>query len=224
MLFRLRYEWAGAFRDLEELVPDAVRDDQHTLAFRATIPFGLWGTINVLRIDLPYVIRTPSGEEGLNPASLLDLLIFDLGWGKLGVGPLAALLPRAAGEGVAFQLGAAVGLVSIVGDWAFGGLNQNAFGEATALTLLRPFVSYTPLEWLTFSTPDANFVFDWRELRWTNLPLGLQVNVVAPLERNPLVFQLSADYNFRDLAGTREWRITAGVVLTVIGGGTRPMG
>jgi hypothetical protein len=215
MQFRLRYEWNAGFHRLEEAVPDAVRDDQHGLILRATVPFDLYGLINVLRLDVPYQLLTPTDEEGVNQVVLLDLLVFQLDWGRVGVGPVMTLLPLR--EDAAFAGGPAVGFVTVLGPWLLGALNQNLFGEETALSLLRPVLAVTPLDWLTISLAQSDFVWDWRALHWTSLPLGLRANAVARFAGRAMVFGVGGSYDFRELPGTPQWTIRVDLSLVVPG-------
>ena len=65
-------------------------DEAWSFRFRPVIPFEALGKPNILRATMPYQIGG-RGDEGFEPISLFDLMVFNENWGRWGVGPVMTL-------------------------------------------------------------------------------------------------------------------------------------
>jgi hypothetical protein len=190
--------------------------DDHRTVFKIqpVVPFKIWGLPNVLRIILPYQL-SGLGREGLNDVSVFDIAVVPVSsTTKLAIGPVfqfsagGSSNPAKAAGGPAFGV-----VVQVTKKLSLGVFNQNLFGDELAASQLQPIVAYQLGAGWSLSAGDLQFTFDWRETRWTNIPLGVQLGAVYPIFGQPIRFFVGPQYNVRQLQGTDEFRVSAGITL-----------
>jgi len=207
------YEWTLDHYDGEGAEP--AEGDSHTLIFRAVIPFPAWGATNVLRLSIPYELSTSDGD-GLGATQLLDLVVVEQSWGRWGAGAVANLVPAESAEETGpFQLGPALGIVATAGDWTLGLLNQNLLGEHAQLSLLQPILGYEILPSLSVSIGELEIVWDWEAGKLEALPVGVQLNLVLPVLKQPVRFSANPQLNLIDEPGHERWSVIFGFALLV---------
>lgn len=207
----LLYEWTFDHYDPEGA--EAEEADSHTFTFRPVIPFPAWGSTNLLRLSLPYELSTSEGD-GLGPTQILDLVVVEQSWGRWGAGAVVNLAPAGSAEGP-FQLGPALGAVGTVGDWTLGILNQNLLNEHAQLSLLQPILGYEVLPSLSVSIGELEIVWDWEAGKLEALPIGVQLNVVVPVLKQPARFSANPQLNLIDEPGVERWSVIFGFALLV---------
>ncbi|HEX6039636.1 hypothetical protein [Longimicrobium sp.] len=189
-------------------------DDENETDLQVAVPFLAFGAGNILRVTIPYRASTPEGRDGLGDVSVFDVVIVPAGGVRLAIGAVASFgTPK--GPGVdTYAMGPALGIVVPAGRWTAGVFNQNLFsGDDIATSQLQPVLAYTVDEHLSLALGDLQYTVDWNEGRFVNVPLGLQVNYVTALARQPLRLFVNPQYNLRDEPGSRKWTLTAGVAL-----------
>ena len=189
------------------------------LRFQPVIPFQAWGWNNILRIQAPYQ-TSGLGPEGLNEITIFDLVLVDEAWGRWGVGPVLQLAEGASGRDAQFGIGPALGGVYGVNpDLNVGLFNQNLFGDDLAVSSFQPIVAYQLGNGWALATGDLQFVFDWHDGRWAQVPLGFQLGVVRPILGQPMRFFVNPQWNLVDREGTFDSRILIGMTLIAPTGG-----
>jgi hypothetical protein len=190
--------------------------DSHRTVFKVqpVVPFRLWGLANILRVILPYQL-SGLGSEGLNDVSLLDIAVLPVSsTTKLAIGPVFQFSSGASSNPAKVAGGPALGVIVQVGkSLTLGVFNQNLFGNELAASQLQPVVAYQLGAGWSLSAGDLQFTFDWRDTRWTNVPLGAQLGAVYPIFGQPIRFFVAPQYNVRRAAGTDEFRVSAGITL-----------
>lgn len=212
----LLYEWTLDHYGAEEA--GLAEDDGHVLTFRPVIPFSAWGAINILRLSVPYEIDTASGSEGLGATQIFDLVVVEQSWGRWGVGAVVELAPDAAAgseEESPFQLGPALGAVGSLGEWTLGVFNQNLLSEDAQLSLLQPILGYAISPWLSVSIGELEIIWDWEAGELEAMPIGAQLNVVAPVLGQPLRLSVNPQLNLIDEPGLERWSMIFGLALIV---------
>lgn len=207
----LLYEWTLDHYDPEG--PEPPEGDSHTLTFRPVIPFPAWGALNILRLSVPYELSTTDGD-GLGSTQLLDLVVVEQSWGRWGAGAVVNLAPAESAEGP-FQLGPALGIVGTLGEWTLGLLNQNLLGEHAQLSLLQPILGYEILPSLSVSIGELELTWDWEAGKLEALPIGVQLNVVAPVLKQPVRLSVNPQLNLIDEPGVERWSVIFGFALLV---------
>ena len=76
MAFNFQGLYTGGFHGQSKLP-----DDSWTLQFRPVIPFKAFDHPNILRLTVPYHL-SGRGDEGFEPVSLFDLVVFNESWGR----------------------------------------------------------------------------------------------------------------------------------------------
>lgn len=208
----LLYEWTLDHYDGEGAEPS--EGDSHTFTLRPVIPFSAWGATNILRLSLPYELDSASSSDGLGATQILDLVVVEQSWGRWGAGAVVNLAPAGSAEGP-FQLGPALGAVGTVGEWTLGVLNQNLLNEHAQLSLLQPILGYEILPSLSVSIGELEIVWDWEAGKLEALPVGVQLNLVVPLLKQPVRFSANPQLNLIDEAGVERWSVIFGFALLV---------
>jgi hypothetical protein len=187
------------------------------LSFRPVIPFKAFGAAHILRLTMPYQL-SGRGQEGLKDVTLFDLVVFNQGWGRWGVG-LVATMSTSDTAPDDFALGPAIG-----GVWQYskrlnlGLFNQNVFAGETSVSQLQPIVAYQLGSGWSLAAGDLQWVYDWEGGRWVSLPIGLQLGKVTQVAGQAMRFALNPQYNLRDLDGAEEWSVALTIALLVPGG------
>lgn len=193
-----------------------VDGDHNEVDLQVGIPFKAFGAANILRVILPYQTHTPSGVHGLGDVSVFDIVVIRTGFGKLAAGAVASLgVPK--GEGAdTYAMGPALGVVMASGKWTYGLFNQNLFsGDDIALSQLQPILAYTVNPHVSLALGDLQYTVDWNEGGFVLVPLGMQLNVVTALARQPVRLFVNPQYNLQDEPGSRKWFVTGGLALIV---------
>jgi hypothetical protein len=190
--------------------------DDHRTVFKIqpVVPFRIWGLPNILRVILPYQL-SGLGPEGLNDVSLFDIAVLPVSAvTKLAIGPVFQFSSGASSNPAKVAGGPALGVIVQVGKkLTLGVFNQNLFGNELAASQLQPIVAYQLGAGWSLAAGDLQYTFDWRGTRWTNIPLGIQLGAVYPIFGQPIRFFVGPQYNVRQLQGTDEFRVSAGVTL-----------
>ena len=180
------------------------QDDRWEFQFQPVIPFEALGRPNIFRATIPYQLGG-RGDEGFEPISLFDLLVFNQKWGRWGLGPLMTIdTTGEAPDEVA--LGPAIGGVWRVNKKLnLGVFNQNVFWDDTAVSQLQPVIAYQLGQGWSLSAGDLQFVYDWKRDRWVNVPVGFQLGKVIKLGKLPVRLSVNPQYNLIDDAGLPKW-------------------
>ncbi len=205
MSFGIQGNYTGFQGDLPSESSDAFQ-----LTFQPVIPFTLFDTANIFRLNLPYQ-TDGRGDEGFGQISFLDVFLISQDWARLAVGPLMTIDPTGTAPD------------SITGGFAFGGVKpihkrlnvgiftQNLLGGETAVTQIQPILAYQLGNGWSLSLGDLQYAYDWEASRWTNVPIGWQVGMVTKLGNQPARFFINPQYNLRNRDGLTEWSVTGGV-------------
>lgn len=188
--------------------------DVQVFQFRPTIPFVAWGQVNLLRVSVPYNFE---GEDapGLGDVQMFDLVVFKEDWGRWGIGPSVRLVPNADGGGSTFLAGPAGGAVSKTDGWTFGFLIQNFLSDGESQSRIQPILAYKLNDNWAVNIGESEFRYRWDESRWTQLPLGTQLNNISTLWGQKVQFFVNPQYNFVRDSNTSGWTIFVGLTLLV---------
>lgn len=210
----LRYQYGG------ETTTDGVKDDDRANAlgggfgvgyefkFQPVVPFRAWGISNILRAGIPYQVDGP-GDEGPKSVTIFDLFVLPQSWGRFAFGPVMSLAESASSAESKFAIGPAVGFMKPISKTLNAGLfNQNLFAASVGLTQIQPIVAYQLGHGWALSAGDLQFTYDWERDEWVLLPLGFQIGVVRRVAGQPMRFALNPQYNFKDIEGAEQFKIT----------------
>jgi hypothetical protein len=191
-----------------------IKDKQNEADVQLGIPLKFLGRSNILRVTIPYLTSSPSGNRGLNDVALFDIMLFPQKWGTPVVGVVANFGVNR-GPGIdTFAVGPAVGAVLKKGKWTYGVFNQNLFSAGdVATTQIQPIIAYTVNKKISVAFGDQQFTYDWKQDRFVLLPVGFQVNYIALFGKQPVRFLFGPQYNFQNESGARKWTITTGFAL-----------
>ena len=191
-------------------------DRQNDLLFQAGIPHVLLNMPNIFRISVPYVTSQPAGERGLGDVEILDIFLYQKGWGTLALGGVLGVGTNK-GPGVdTMSIGPAIAAVLRKGKWTYGVFNQNffSFGDISR-TQIQPILAYTLNEKVSFAIGDAQYAVDWNEGRIINVPLSAQINYIGRIQSQPVRFFFNSQYNAVNEPGTRKWTLSIGAAVIV---------
>lgn len=208
MSFRFRESWNWP-------VQNSNRDRQE-FQFRPTIPFRAWDQVNILRVTVPYNVQGP-GAPGLKDVTVLDLVVFEEEWGRLGVGPVVRMTPQDGRDTGNFQLGPAIGAVSEDQHWTVGVLMQNFFADNVGETRIQPILAYKLDDQWAIGVGEFEFRYDWENGEWIQVPLGIQVDYITDLWGQKTQFFINPQYNFESDATNSGWTIFLGMSFLVPG-------
>jgi hypothetical protein len=181
--------------------------------FQPVVPFRVWGISNILRVGIPYQVDGP-GDEGLKSVSIFNLFVLPQSWGRLAFGPVMSLAESASSAKSKFAIGPAVGFMKPISRRLNAGLfSQNLFAAHVGLTQIQPIVAYQLGHGWALSAGDLQFTYDWERDQWVLLPLGFQIGVVRPIAGQPLRFALNPQYNFKDIDGAEQFKLTFTVTI-----------
>lgn len=178
-------------------------DEALVFQFRPVIPFEFLGHPNILRATIPFQSCGRS-DEGFGPISLFNLFVLNQSWGRWGLGPVMSIdttddLPDE------FAIGPAVGFVWQVNKkFSCGLFSQNIFAGDTAVTNIQPVISYQLGDGWSLSAGDLQFSYDWENVRWLNVPVGMQLGKVVKLGGLPSRFAINPQYNLQNDRGLSE--------------------
>jgi hypothetical protein len=187
------------------------------LTFKPVIPFTLLGLKNLLRLTLPYDISTPQHESGQAAVQLVNLVVFDYPWGRWGAGFDTNSEPLGPGD-QRFQLGPAGGIVGRSGRWMYGFLGQNYLGPNSYKSWLQPILACHVAEAIALSLGDMQIIYDWKKGLFTQVPVGLQLDLTPKLFGQPIHLFANALYNPQNYPGSYIWRVVLGFASLVPGG------
>lgn len=192
--------------------------DEHgfELTFRPVIPFRAWGAPNILRVTIPYQLDG-RGDDRLGDVTVFDLVVFEQGWGRWGLGPIASFAsdPKAPDDAA---FGPALGAVARVrDDLNLGLFSQNLFASDTAVSQLQPIVAWQLGDGWALSAGDLQFTYDWERSRWLSVPLGFQLGVVRPVAGQPMRFAVNPQVNLLNRDGLEEWSVAVTITLLAPG-------
>jgi hypothetical protein len=195
-----------------ELFPSywTTRGSQQEFTLKPIIPFRLLGRQNVLRLTLPYDITTPQNTRGNAAMQTVGLMLFDYWWGRWVVGISTNSEPLSSSH-QNFQIGPAAGIVTRFGRWLSGVLLQNFLGPNSYKIWLQPVFAARLAPWLGVSLGDIQIEYDWSLRRFTQVPVGLQLDVTPKLFGIPLHFYVNGLYNPEVFSGSYIWRVVVGV-------------
>jgi hypothetical protein len=187
--------------------------DSEEFQFRPTIPFRAWDHVNILRVTVPYTVSGPGGP-GLGDVEVFDLVVHEEEWGRWGVGPDFRLTSGGSGS---FQLGPVAGAVTKDRYWTIGVLTQNFFADDVAETRIQPILAYKFDEQWAVGVGEFEFRYDWEDMDWTQVPLGVEVNYITDVYRQKIHFFVNPQYNFERDASNSGWTLFLGMSLLVPG-------
>ncbi|HET9216551.1 MAG TPA: hypothetical protein VFR18_06205 [Terriglobia bacterium] len=191
-------------------------DRQNDLLFQAGIPHVLLNMPNIFRISVPYVTSQPLGERGLGDVEIVDIFLYQKGWGTLALGGVLSAGTNK-GPGVdTLSVGPAIAAVFRKNKWTYGVFNQNffSFGDISR-TQIQPILAYTLNERVSFAIGDAQYAVDWNEGKIINVPLSAQINYIARVHSQPVRFFFNSQYNAVNEPGTRKWTLSIGAAVIV---------
>ena len=191
-------------------------DRKNDLLFQAGIPHVLLNMPNIFRISVPYVTSQPLGERGLGDVEIVDIFLYQKGWGTLALGGVLSAGTNK-GPGVdTLSVGPAIAAVFRKDKWTYGVFNQNffSFGDISR-TQIQPILAYTLNERVSFAIGDAQYAVDWNEGRIINVPLSAQINYIARVHSQPVRFFFNSQYNAVNEPGTRKWTLSIGAAVIV---------
>jgi hypothetical protein len=188
--------------------------DNQQFEFRPTVPFRAWDQVHLFRATIPYNIQG-SNAPGLDTVSMFDLFIFEPEWARWGIGPAVRFSPHSSSDQDAFQIGPAFGAVTKNEHWTIGFLVQNFLGGNNAESQLQPILAYKFNGRTAIAIGDMQFKYDWSEKKWTQLPLGVQLDYIAEPWGQKVQFFVNPQYNFETTSSNSGWTIFVGLTLLV---------
>ncbi len=204
MDLRMRHEWTWP--------TSPGNSDSQSVQFRPTIPFQAWGTINILRVTVPYDVQSDGGA-GIGDVEIFDLVVVQESWGRWGVGPSLRLIADAADDSL--QAGPAAAAVAKNRHWTVGALTQNFLNDDASQSRLQPILAYKFDEAWSVGIGESEFRYDWHSDRWSQLPLGIELDkIVDPWGQKMQLF-VNPQYNFARDESNSGWTLYLGLTLLV---------
>lgn len=192
-------------------------------SMRMALPYKIGAQSNILRVTVPVITKHPALSDGLSDITVFNMLTFDRPWGRLALGAVA-LLPTGGRRHGAEQwgLGPSLGFVVQREGMVLGMLNQNIFSVAgdedrdkVKTSSFQPVVSYKLGQGWSMGLSEMQVTYDWRESRWSSLPLGLSLSKLQRIGKLPVQFNMQAEHNFADerVAPANVVRLSAKLIL-----------
>ncbi len=187
-------------------------DDANTFVLRSAIPFQTGSLNHIFRVTVPFITDHPILDAGLSDITVFDLIVFNEGWGRWGIGPVA-LLPTGGSDSGTEKWGAgpAIGFTARSGKTLWGAFNQNIFSFAgddsrddVNVSIIQPILSHGLGHGWSVGTSEMSVTYDWESERWASLPLGLKVAKIVKLGKQPGQLSLQYEHDFADEPGTAE--------------------
>jgi hypothetical protein len=229
--FQVRIDHVASFHGTGDL-PGA---SQTNLVLQPIIPWSLGGQRHIARVTLPFILSAPDfgilteSEDGVLPPpsfvpqqdvnglgdiALVDLFLWDVAWGRVGVGP-ALVLPTATDPALGSEklsVGPAIVAIHRAGELQIGALAQALFSVAgdsdrsdVSMLSLQPFASYGLGAGWSVGSSEVVYNYDLEASTWTSVPLGLRAEKLVFIGTLPTRIYLDAEYNFQDEALAPEW-------------------
>ncbi|WP_152099855.1 hypothetical protein [Lacipirellula parvula] len=204
MDLRMRQNWSW---------PTSTGDgDSQSVQFRPTIPFQAWGTINILRVTVPYDVQSDDGA-GIGDVEIFDLLVVQESWGRWGVGPSFRLLTDANDDSL--QAGPAAAAVTKNRHWTVGVLSQNFLNDDASQSRIQPILAYKFDDAWSVGIGESEFRYDWGSDRWSQLPLGIELDKIVDVWGQKLQLFVNPQYNFARDESNSGWTLFLGLTLLV---------
>jgi hypothetical protein len=180
---------------------------------RSLIPFEVWKQKNLIRMNLPFRTQSELGP-GLSDVRIFDLVVFNVGNGFWGIGPVFNLGINK-GPGIdTLQVGPAAGFVfALMKSLSVGLLNQNFFSEQSAFSALQPILVYQPGSIWTISLGEFPLVYNWKKDQFAVFSLGLQLGILINLAEQPVRFFINPQFNTKSSTQLYRWTIAFGVTV-----------
>jgi hypothetical protein len=208
MQYRFREDWNWPLGDSGL--------DAEQFQFRPTVPFLAWDQVNLLRVEVPYNIQG-SSSPGLDKVTVFDVLVFEPDWGRWGIGPGFRFDPRANTGEDSFQMGPEFGAVEKSKHWTVGFICQNYLSDNNSESQIQPILAYKFNEKLALAIGDMQFMYNWNTQKWTQLPLGIELDYIADLWGQKVQFFANPQFNFERTSSNSGWTIFVGLTLLVPG-------
>jgi hypothetical protein len=189
------------------------RGEENEVQGEIVIPFEAFARQNLARIRVFFETSSPGGTRGLSESQVVDLILFQRGWGTFGVGVTAQLTPQTPERLGAVSPGPAAGAVVERGKWRYGVLNQNFFSNNVAETEIQPILAYEFNDKWSTEIGDIQYIYDWKKDRVTSIPISAQLNRMLLRDKESVQLSFKAEYNLKNIAGQTMWTLTAGVTL-----------
>ena len=204
MDLRMRHEWTWP--------TSPGNGDSQSVQFRPTIPFRAFGTVNVLRVTVPYDVQSDDGA-GIGDVEIFDLVVVQESWGRWGVGPSLRLISDADDDSL--QAGLAAAAVANNRHWTVGALTQNFLNDDASQSRLQPILAYKFDDVWSIGIGESEFRYDWHSDRWSQLPLGIELDkIVSPWGQKMQLF-VNPQYNFARDESNSGWTLYLGLTLLV---------
>jgi hypothetical protein len=214
MSFQLNDWYTTGFRDLD--------GSANQVVFRMAIPFALGDTNHIFRVTQPYVTTSPSGSKGFTDTTIFDLMVFNEGWGRWGVG-VSGTVPTGQ-DGLTtdkWTAGPALGFVnSSDKQYNWGLFTQTFFSfagkssaPAVGLMNLQPIFSYQLGEGRSLGLGNSALVYDFEASRWSSLMMSVNYGQVVSWGGHKWRPNIEAGYDFSNAFGNQRWVFRAGIVL-----------
>ncbi len=181
-------------------------EDANTVVLRSAVPFKWGKQSHILRLTLPLVTDSPFIDTGLSDSTIFDLMTFDEGWGRWGLGAVALLPTGGADRGAEkWGLGPALGFTARGDAFLWGLFNQNIFTvageddrEDVNVSVLQPIFSVSLGNGWSAGVSEMAITYDWENSEWASLPLGVKIARLTRFGKLPVQFNLQYEYNFAD--------------------------
>jgi hypothetical protein len=178
-------------------------------------PYTAFEKENLARIKIFFTTSKPDGTHGLSESEIFDLVLFPRSWGTFGVGVTAQLTAQTSTQLGTIAPGPAIAAEVRHGKWKYGLFNQNFLSDTIAQTELQPILAYAFNRRWSAEIGDAQYTYDWKKNRVTNIPLSGQVNrILSPAHQDVHLF-FRAQYNAKNDSGSTKWTLEAGISLIV---------
>ena len=187
--------------------------EENELEIQAAIPFQAFAKQNLARIKVFFETSSPDGNHGLSESEIFDVLLFPHSWGTFAAGLTARLSSQTSSSLGALSPGPAVGAVMKHGKWKYGLFNQNFLSDTFAQTQLQPILAYAFNRKWSADMGDAQYTYDWKKGRVTEIPLSGQLNRILPREKEDIHLFFKAQYNAKNDSGSDKWTLQIGVSL-----------
>ena len=181
-------------------------EDANTVVLRSALPWQWGEQKHISRITVPFITDSPFIDTGLSDTAIFDLMTFDEGWGRWGVGAVALLPTGGADRGAEkWGLGPAVGFTARAEGFLWGLFNQNIFTvageddrEDINVSVFQPILSVSLGNGWSTGISEMSITYDWENSEWTSLPLGVKLAKLAHFGKLPVQFNFQYEYNFAD--------------------------
>lgn len=204
----------------EEASPTYDREagSSNVINLRVQLPY-IAGAQYLLRLRMPIVTSAPAtAVTGAGDLALYDLGVRDSRRSRWLEG-IVIRIPTAQNDSLGtgkYSLGPAVGYQTREGPWTLGFFQQSFFSvigpksrSPVGQSKIQPVASLALPQGWSVGLSSMNVTYDWVRNRWTELPVGLQIDKSFGDGLRPLDASFEVEKNLADTRGAPAWTLRA---------------